>query len=153
MDGMKANRSGIGPWAHVIKVEKDFSELGVNPKDLFVRSIGMGNHTRFWKDAWFGNTPLCHLFPHLFKLECSKSCSILDMVTRGESGLVQLSWNWKKKRLYAHGRRFLGAGGGARPPPPQTFRRVVFRQCVRRGRDRCGRLDFRGDLVCLLFAR
>ncbi|KAM0041794.1 putative RNA-directed DNA polymerase [Helianthus debilis subsp. tardiflorus] len=98
-DILKANRTGIGPWAHFIKVGGDFMDLGVDLNELIVRSVGAGDQTRFWKDAWFGRTPLCFLFPNLYELEKDKNCLIRDRVSWDESGLMRLSWNWRKKKV------------------------------------------------------
>ncbi|MFS7935032.1 hypothetical protein Hanom_Chr05g00398661 [Helianthus anomalus] len=100
-DDVKANRVGIGPWAHFLKAERDLSDLGVNVRDFFARSVGVGDHTRFWRDAWFGKSPLSSLFPDLYVLEKNKSCLFIDRVTRDSSGSAHVSWNWKKRNLSA----------------------------------------------------
>ncbi|XP_035837136.1 uncharacterized protein LOC118485030 [Helianthus annuus] len=98
-DEVKANRVGIGPWAHFLKAERDLSGVGVYIREFLVRSVGVGDKTRFWRDAWFGKTPLCSLFPDLYALEMNKSCLINERVIYDTSGSIQIMWNWKRKKL------------------------------------------------------
>ncbi|GJU44290.1 RNA-directed DNA polymerase, eukaryota, reverse transcriptase zinc-binding domain protein [Tanacetum coccineum] len=56
--------------------------------------VGCGSLTRFWKDIWLGNSPLCIHFSRLFRLEQEKNCLILDRIRNG-----QWSWNWSQNIL------------------------------------------------------
>jgi hypothetical protein len=41
-------------------------------EDVIVRRLGNGMHTRFWKDVWIGDSPLCIRFPWLYSISLQK---------------------------------------------------------------------------------
>ncbi|GKC09027.1 RNA-directed DNA polymerase, eukaryota [Tanacetum coccineum] len=38
--------------------------------------VGNGSSTKFWKDPWIGDKPLCQCFPRMYALENSKDCYV-----------------------------------------------------------------------------
>jgi hypothetical protein len=59
-------------------------KVGVGPSSLLeeviVRKLGNGRLTRFWKDVWLEETPLCHLFPRLFSLSEQKDICVGELL-------------------------------------------------------------------------
>ncbi|GKU99923.1 hypothetical protein SLEP1_g12700 [Rubroshorea leprosula] len=47
--------------------------------DGFIRKLGNGSNTRFWKDAWMGSSPLMFSFPCLFCLTLSKDTLVVEL--------------------------------------------------------------------------
>jgi hypothetical protein len=40
--------------------------------------LGNGSSINFWQEKWFGATPLCVEFPHLFRRESNKEVTIIN---------------------------------------------------------------------------
>jgi hypothetical protein len=55
-------------------------------------SVGNGNNMGFWKFKWYGNQPLCELFPDLFAKKVSKDVLVAERLD--ESG-DELIWRWQ----------------------------------------------------------
>jgi hypothetical protein len=54
--------------------------------------VGDGNNIGFWKFKWYGNQPLCHLFPELYDKEVHKDTVISErLVLQG----TDTSWWWQ----------------------------------------------------------
>ncbi|KAF5761553.1 putative RNA-directed DNA polymerase [Helianthus annuus] len=94
-----ANKTASGPWANIAKIDKDLRGLGLQCNALFRRAVGRGDKTRFWKDAWFGLSPLKLYFPLLFELEVDKECLVQDRVRHGEDGALFFEWKWRRSAL------------------------------------------------------
>jgi hypothetical protein len=60
------------------------------PSNICCR-VGNGNNVGFWKFKWFGNQPLCHLFPGLYAKETGKDVVI---AARMGSQVTRPSWSW-----------------------------------------------------------
>ncbi|XP_071727876.1 uncharacterized protein [Rutidosis leptorrhynchoides] len=52
-------------WIHIVKTGLHIDSLGVNFKASFVKSIGNGKATSFWKDVWILDVPLKEKFSRL----------------------------------------------------------------------------------------
>ncbi|KAK2405812.1 hypothetical protein QL285_041620 [Trifolium repens] len=64
-------------------------------EDVMVRRIGNGMLTRFWKDVWIGDVPLCIRFPRLYSISLQKDeyVGVLSEVV-GE----RRNWRWSWRR-------------------------------------------------------
>jgi hypothetical protein len=71
-----SNRSSVW-WKDLCRVDvlENGSWFGQNIE----RRVGRGDNTRFWKDAWVGNSPLCARFPRLFSISLQKEASVEEM--------------------------------------------------------------------------
>jgi hypothetical protein len=81
---------------------KDICELevGVGASrwlgEVINRRIGSGDLTRFWKDVWLGDSPLCVIFPRLFSIVLNKDASVREMMIDPERD--NLVWNFQWRR-------------------------------------------------------
>jgi mannosylglycoprotein endo-beta-mannosidase len=83
-------------------------EWGDSPnwlEEVVERRIGNGRLTRFWKDVWIGNTPLCVKFPRLFSLSLQKEVMVGDLLKVDEERRWwALTWRrhlfqWEEERV------------------------------------------------------
>jgi hypothetical protein len=49
-------------------------------KEVTERKIGNGMLTRFWRDVWIGDSPLCIKFPRLFSLSLQKDVCVGELL-------------------------------------------------------------------------
>lgn len=63
-------------WIDIIKSITYLQSKGVGLLNCFLRKVGDGAHTLFWKDLWIGDRPLKFIFPRLYALENEPSVSI-----------------------------------------------------------------------------
>jgi hypothetical protein len=74
-------------------------------EEAFDRKIGSGMLTRFWKDAWFGNGPLCLRFPRLFSLSLEKEALVGELLkVDGDRRWWNFTWrrnlfHWEFQRV------------------------------------------------------
>jgi hypothetical protein len=62
-------------------------------EDAIVRRIGNGMYTRFWKDVWIGEEPLCQKFPRLFSLSLQKDKLVGELLMEeGENRGRNFTW-------------------------------------------------------------
>lgn len=47
-----AKRSFKGGWFHISQIESKFEDRGINWANVFIRKVGIGDKTQFWKDVW-----------------------------------------------------------------------------------------------------
>ncbi|XP_071694307.1 uncharacterized protein [Rutidosis leptorrhynchoides] len=73
----------------------EMENLQVHIKDYFVKTVGNGSNTLFWKEHWIGNEKLCNLFPRLYKLESNPDVSVQDRMAANNEELY--TWNWKRE--------------------------------------------------------
>jgi hypothetical protein len=59
-------------------------------QEVFVKVLGDGGGTKFWREAWVGRESLCLTFPRLFKIALHPESSVKEM---GE--WVNESWHWR----------------------------------------------------------
>ncbi|PWA44060.1 hypothetical protein CTI12_AA506990 [Artemisia annua] len=71
-------KSKAGPWFQIAKLNGDLSEYGIDLQSIFKVKVGNGESTYFWTDKWVGNSPLCSVFPRLYRLESNKQCRVCD---------------------------------------------------------------------------
>ncbi|PWA34451.1 RNA-directed DNA polymerase, eukaryota, Reverse transcriptase zinc-binding domain protein [Artemisia annua] len=48
---------------------------------MFLCNLGKGNNISFWKDLWYGDTPLLLRWPFLFSVEKDKECVVSSRVS------------------------------------------------------------------------
>ncbi|GKA13144.1 RNA-directed DNA polymerase, eukaryota, reverse transcriptase zinc-binding domain protein, partial [Tanacetum coccineum] len=83
-----------GIWSRIVGSSNYLHSSSILPMDSIRFQVGCGSLTRFWKDIWLDNSPLCTRFSRLFRLEQEKNCLILDRIRNG-----QWSWNWYQNIL------------------------------------------------------
>ncbi|XP_071689003.1 uncharacterized protein [Rutidosis leptorrhynchoides] len=65
-------------------------------KDTFIKTVGDGGNTLFWKEHWIGDDKLCNLFPRLFRLDLQPDATIKDR--RGDDDFESSAvWRWKRE--------------------------------------------------------
>jgi hypothetical protein len=57
--------------------------------------LGDGCNIGFWKFRWFGNLPLCELYPNLFDKEVSKEAFVSDRLRRNGDN-TEWDWMWNE---------------------------------------------------------
>ncbi|GJT65186.1 RNA-directed DNA polymerase, eukaryota, reverse transcriptase zinc-binding domain protein [Tanacetum coccineum] len=60
-------------WAEINKVIPSLLLKGIDILGFMKKSIGNGEHTKFWEEPWKDNSPLKSLFPRIYSLETNKS--------------------------------------------------------------------------------
>jgi hypothetical protein len=58
--------------------------------------VGNGNNTGFWRFKWYGDQPLCALFPDLFAKETSKEALIVERL-QGNGSNRNWTWQWMQQ--------------------------------------------------------
>jgi hypothetical protein len=62
-------------------------------EEVIVRKVGNGLLTRFWKDVWIGDSPLCFKFPRLFSLSTQKEVCVGEVLkVDGERRWWEFAW-------------------------------------------------------------
>lgn len=59
---------------------------------LYIKKIGDGTQTKFWKDRWCKGEVLCENFPLIYALEVDKECFVVDRIK--DNGPA---WNWARR--------------------------------------------------------
>jgi hypothetical protein len=77
-------------WKDVCNIDVGFGSSNWL-EEVLVRRLGNGLSTRFWKDAWIGDGPLCLKFPRLFSLSMQKDISVGDLLNM-EDGRWDFIW-------------------------------------------------------------
>nr|GEY15862.1 RNA-directed DNA polymerase, eukaryota, reverse transcriptase zinc-binding domain protein [Tanacetum cinerariifolium] len=49
---------------------------GIDLHSHVKKKVGNSEHTSFWDDVWLTESPLKHIYPRLFALECDKNVSV-----------------------------------------------------------------------------
>ncbi|GKC33112.1 RNA-directed DNA polymerase, eukaryota, reverse transcriptase zinc-binding domain protein [Tanacetum coccineum] len=80
-------------WNAINTLQKPLSEININLQSIFVKRVGDGMSTLFWKDVWIGETPLFDRFPRLFALESLQDCRVSD---RCSLGPFTRNWAWRR---------------------------------------------------------
>nr|GEW02237.1 hypothetical protein [Tanacetum cinerariifolium] len=86
-----------GLWARIVGTIFHLHSSDFVPLNSLRFKVGDGYMVRFWKDAWLGDTPLCHRFNRLYRLEKNPNCYIIDRI-------VKCSWKWDWNRSIFGGR-------------------------------------------------
>ncbi|XP_071688499.1 uncharacterized protein [Rutidosis leptorrhynchoides] len=63
--------------------------------DSFVRTIGDGSSTCFWKDTWLGNVPLKDKFCRLARFDRNSDATVCERLQWNGSASV-LTWDWSR---------------------------------------------------------
>jgi hypothetical protein len=69
-------------------------------EDVIVRRLGNGMHTRFWKDVWIGDSPLCIRFPWLYSISLQK-IEYVDVLLNVDG---ERRWNFFGEEIFFNGR-------------------------------------------------
>ncbi|GJY07331.1 hypothetical protein Tco_0374385 [Tanacetum coccineum] len=64
------------PWTDIIREFDTLSRKGIDIHSHVKKEAGNGEHTSFWDDVWLTESPLKHIYPRLFALECDKHASV-----------------------------------------------------------------------------
>jgi hypothetical protein len=80
-------------WKDLCRIDvlEDGSWFGRN----VVRKVGRGDSTRFWKDRWVGDAPLCERFPRLYSISLQKDAFISD-IRVSDGGGDRWGWRWRR---------------------------------------------------------
>ncbi|GJY53799.1 hypothetical protein Tco_0445463 [Tanacetum coccineum] len=81
-------------WNAINTLQKPLSEININLQSIFVKRVGDGMSTLFWKDVWIGETPLFDRFPRLFALESLQDCKVSDRCNLN-FGPFTRNWAWR----------------------------------------------------------
>ena len=82
-------------WNAISTLNKPLSQININLQSIFVKKVGNGMSTIFWKDVWIGETRLSDRFPRLFALESLKDCSVADRCNLN-FGPFTRNWAWRR---------------------------------------------------------
>lgn len=93
---------GVKKTVFVVGTSNYLHSSAIIPPDSLRFQVGCGTLLRFWKDTWFGNSPLYLRFNRVFRLEQDKDCLILDSNTNG-----QWCWNWFRSDLGVYNDAYL----------------------------------------------
>jgi hypothetical protein len=81
-------------WKDIVSLDRAGNE------NWFVSQIacrvGNGNNTGFWRFKWYGDQPLCALFPDLFAKETSKEALIVERL-QGNGSNRNWTWQWMQQ--------------------------------------------------------
>ncbi|XP_071704786.1 uncharacterized protein [Rutidosis leptorrhynchoides] len=91
-DGFTSNSSS-STWNNIISAGIMIDELQVPFKNSFIKSIGDGGRTSFWREHWIGADKLCKLFPRLYRLESNQEVSVRYRAASESQG-AEWCWNW-----------------------------------------------------------
>ncbi|GJZ49771.1 hypothetical protein Tco_0603961 [Tanacetum coccineum] len=73
---MAVHLSWHSPWIDIIREFDTLSRKGIDLHSHVKKKVGNGEHTSFWDDVWLPESPLKHIYPRLFALECDKHASV-----------------------------------------------------------------------------
>ncbi|GJW13960.1 RNA-directed DNA polymerase, eukaryota, reverse transcriptase zinc-binding domain protein [Tanacetum coccineum] len=65
-------------WTNIIREFNLLSSKGINLLSYMKKKVGNGMNTLFWVDVWLNDSPLMHLYPRMFALECNKYTTVAD---------------------------------------------------------------------------
>ncbi|XP_071739189.1 uncharacterized protein [Rutidosis leptorrhynchoides] len=80
-------------WHNIRKACNNTDELNLPFSSSFVKIIGLGDKTLFWKDRWLDNDGLCNTFRRLFQLEINKEALIMDRLKK-DGNAWSPCWEW-----------------------------------------------------------
>ncbi|GAU25119.1 hypothetical protein TSUD_274080 [Trifolium subterraneum] len=80
-------------WRDLCRI--DLTEEGSWFAKNISRRVGRGDTTRFWKDCWVGQVPLCESFPRLFSISLQKEALVSEIRVGGE-GVSWWEWGWRR---------------------------------------------------------
>ncbi|KAJ9557995.1 hypothetical protein OSB04_012609 [Centaurea solstitialis] len=70
-------------WSTIIRSGSVLDSKGINFSKAFVKNVGNGRDTSFWKERWFGQESLQETFPRLYRLEKEEDAKVSDRRPRG----------------------------------------------------------------------
>ncbi|XP_071723852.1 uncharacterized protein [Rutidosis leptorrhynchoides] len=80
-------------WNEILKTGNNFNALGLPFRSFFVKDLGDGEATSFWKDVWIGNEVLKDKFKRLSRFDNDINASVKDRVIwDGAKGAGNWSW-------------------------------------------------------------
>jgi hypothetical protein len=74
-------------------------------EEVIEHKIGNGMLTRFWRDVWIGDSPLCIKFPRLFSLSMQKEVCVRELLkVEGDRRWWNFIWRrnlfqWEEERV------------------------------------------------------
>ncbi|KAJ0765374.1 putative RNA-directed DNA polymerase [Helianthus annuus] len=86
-------RSLPGTWKVIVNLLETFRINGQPISRLITCNLGNGDRISFWKDVWFGDTPLFIRWLALFSLERDKECVVSSRVVH-DGFQYQMSASW-----------------------------------------------------------
>jgi hypothetical protein len=81
-------------WKDIVGPDRAVNEYWFN-SNVACR-VGNGNNIGFWRFKWFGDQPLCALFPELFAKETSKEALISERL-QGNGSNRTWTWQWQQQ--------------------------------------------------------
>ncbi|KAK1410822.1 hypothetical protein QVD17_37363 [Tagetes erecta] len=82
-----------GTWKNICKVSNELNTHNLNPYVSIQVDIGNGVNTSFWHDSWIHDSPLCSIFPNLYRLETVKDV-VVDACFDCINGGKVWKWRW-----------------------------------------------------------
>ncbi|XP_071741379.1 uncharacterized protein [Rutidosis leptorrhynchoides] len=78
------------------------TEIQLPFKASFIKDIGIGDSTLFWKEHWIGHDKLCNIFSRIYKLESNQHATIRERVSvLGSSQNANddhiFNWSWVRE--------------------------------------------------------
>ncbi|GKV46692.1 hypothetical protein SLEP1_g53669 [Rubroshorea leprosula] len=80
-------------WKDILSIGRDCDRAFGCFDDGFIRKLGDGSNTRFWKDAWMGSSPLMFSYPRLSCLTLSKDALVAELKLGNAGGWA---FQWRK---------------------------------------------------------
>jgi hypothetical protein len=77
------NREDSPLWKEVLVAKYGnniVNNVRLSLEEVVVRRLGNGRQTRFWRDVWIGDAPLCIKFPRLFSISLQKDASVGELL-------------------------------------------------------------------------
>nr|GEX99563.1 RNA-directed DNA polymerase, eukaryota [Tanacetum cinerariifolium] len=65
-------------WKSISREIDSIKSQGIDLISHFRIRVGNDSNTKFWKDHWIDDKPLCQSFPRMYALENSKDCYVAD---------------------------------------------------------------------------
>ncbi|XP_071687314.1 uncharacterized protein [Rutidosis leptorrhynchoides] len=85
--------SSLGTWTNIILAGKEIDEMNIPFSNSFVKTLGDGSSTAFWKEVWIGSSKLCDKYPRLYMLECVQNAMVSDRLQICNATMTY-NWNW-----------------------------------------------------------
>ena len=82
-----------GTWKAIVNLLEKSRINGFSIDKMFLCNLGNGNNISFWKDLWYGDTPLLLRWPFLFSVEKDKECVVSSRVSF-DGSRNNLTANW-----------------------------------------------------------
>lgn len=81
-DFLPVKKAIPGVWKAIVSGIRSVRFDGKSIDKMFSCQLGDGKCISFWKDTWFGSTPLSVRWPVLFSMDRDKNCTVSDRIKR-----------------------------------------------------------------------